>query len=136
MFSFDPNTGKFVSATTDFRFRGHNDFGLDLVGRYDPTRKKFGSINSYLNLPIGKLFRVIVILQYNGFLNRFESRNLEIIHDLHCMEAVFTYIDNPFGFRNDRQFYFQLRIKALPQASKFGTGQFGQALDTGVGEIF
>jgi hypothetical protein len=79
---------------------------------------------------------VIAILQYNGFLNRFESRNLEVIRDLHCMEAVFTYIDNPFGFRNDKQFYFQLRIKALPQARGIGTGQFGQALDTGVGEIF
>src|SRR5262249_16446228 len=26
LFSFDPNTGKFVSATADLRFRGHNDF--------------------------------------------------------------------------------------------------------------
>jgi hypothetical protein len=136
LLSFDPNTGKFVSATADLRFRGRNEFAWDIVGRYDPRTHKFGQINSYINLPIGKLWRVIGLVQYNGYLNRFESRNIQIIHDLHCMEASITYIDNPFGFRNDKQIFFNLRIKAFPLFQRFGVGQFGQAIDTSVGEIY
>jgi hypothetical protein len=136
LMTFDPNTGKFVSATADLRFRGHNDFSFDMVGRFDPQRHKFGQINSFFNLPIGKLWRVIGLFQYNGYLSKFESRNLQIIRDLHCMEASITYVDNPFGFRNDKQIFFQLRIKAFPVFQKFGVGQFGQAIDTSVGDIY
>jgi len=136
LLSFDPNTGKFVSATTDLRFRGRNDFALDIVGRYDPRVHKFGSLNAYLNLPIGSLWRVIALVQYNGYLSRFESRNLQITRSWDCLEASFTYIDNPFGFRNDKQVFFNLRIKAFPFFQQFGVGQFGQAIGTSVGDSF
>ena len=85
---------------------------------------------------MGRLWRVMALAQYNGYLNRFESRSFQIIRDLHCLEATLTYIDNPFGFRKDQQFFFQLKIKGLPIFNRIGTGQFGQALDTGVGEVF
>lgn len=136
LYSFDPNTGKFVSATADLRFRGHNDFALDLVGRYDPRQGKFGQINSYLNLPIGRLWRVIALMQYNGYLNRFESRNLQILREWDCLEASLTYIDNPYGFRNDKQIFFSLRIKAFPFFQRFGVGQFGQSIDTSIGDSY
>ncbi len=136
LLSFDPNSGKFISATTDLRFRGRNDFSLDLVGRYDPRVHKFGQINSYLNLPIGSLWRVIALVQYNGYLSRFESRNLQITRSWDCLEASLVYIDNPFGFRNDKQVFFNIRIKAFPFFQRFGVGQFGQAIDTGVGDTF
>jgi hypothetical protein len=136
LMTFDPNTGKFVSSTVDLRFRGPNETAIDLVGRFDPQRHKFGQINSYLNIPIARVWRVIALFQYNGYLGRFESRNLQIVRDLHCMEASLTYIDNPFGFRNDRQVFFSLRIKGLPFYQRFGVGQFGQAIDTSVGEIY
>jgi len=134
--SFDPNTGKVLSVTSDLRFRGSSDFAFDLVTRYDPQRHRFGNFNGYFNLPIGNLWRIIGLFQYNGYLNRFESRNLQIVRDLHCLEASLTYIDNPFGFRSDRQIFFTLRIKAFPVFQRFGTGQFGQAIDTSVGEVF
>lgn len=133
LLSFDPNNGRVQSIISDFRFRGRSDFSLDMVARYDPQRHKFGNVNSYINLPVGNLWRVIALVQYNGYLNRFESRNLQIVRDLHCLEASLTYMDNPFGFRNDRQIFFQLRIKAIPIFQRFGTGQFGQALDTSIG---
>lgn len=136
LISFDPNTGKLLSVTTDLRFRGHNDFALDLVTRYDPRQRKLGNLNGYFNIPIGNLWRVIALFQYNGFLNRFESRNLQIIRDFHCMEASLTYMENPFGFRSDRQIFFQLRIKAFPIFQRFGVGQFGQVIDTSVGEVY
>jgi hypothetical protein len=136
LYSFDPNTGKFTSATGDLRFRGHNDFALNLVSRYDPQRHKFGAVNGFFNVPIGSAWRIIGLFQYNGYLNRFESRSLQITRDLHCLEASLTYIDNPFGFRTDRQIFFQLRIKAFPTYQRTGIGQFGQSLDTGVGGIY
>lgn len=136
LLSFDPNTGQFVSATTDLRFRGHNDFAFDLVGRYDPRVHKFGSINSYLNLPIGREWRLIALVQYNGYLSRFESRNLQITRSWDCLEASLIYIDNPFGFRNDKQIFFNLRIKAFPFFQQFGVGQFGQAIGTSVGDVY
>lgn len=136
LLTFDPNTSRFVSSVADLRLRGHNDTAFDLVGRFDPQRHKFGQINGYFNFTIAREWRLIALFQYNGYLNRFESRNLQIIKDLHCMEASLTYIDNPFGFRNDRQIFFSLRIKALPFFQRFGVGQFGQAIDTSVGEIY
>ncbi|MEP6755686.1 MAG: hypothetical protein ABJA67_09310 [Chthonomonadales bacterium] len=134
--TFDPNTGKVISSTIDLRLRGHNDFSFDTVGKYDPQRHKFGQISNYLNLPIGRDWRIIGLFQYNGYLSRFESRSIQVTKDLHCLEAVFTYIDNPFGFRSDKQVYFTLRIKGLPQYQAMGVGQFGQAIDTSLGGDF
>jgi len=136
LITFDPNTGKLLFVTTDLRLRGHNEFALDLVARYDPRQRKVGNLNGYFNLPIGNLWRVIALFQYNGFLNRFESRNLQIIRDFHCLEASLTYMENPFGFRSDRQIFFQLRIKAFPIFQRFGIGQFGQVIDTSIGEAY
>ncbi len=136
LLSFDPNTGRFLSTTSDLRIRGSNDLALDVVARYDPRRSKIGQANAYASIPIGRLWRVNALVQYNGYLNRFESRNLQIIRDLHCLEAALTYSDNPFGYRAERQIYFQLRIKALPLFQRFGAGPFGQALDTSIGERF
>jgi hypothetical protein len=45
-------------------------------------------------------------------------------------------MENPFGFRSDRQIFFQLRIKAFPIFQRFGIGQFGQVIDTSIGEAY
>jgi hypothetical protein len=133
LFSFDPNVGRLQSVTSDLRLRGAGEFALDLVSRYDPQRHTLGQLNGHLVLPVGKAWRVEALMQYNGYLSRFESRNLQIVRDMHCLEASLTYSENPFGYRPDRQIYFQLTIKALPTFRRFGVGGFGQALDTGVG---
>ncbi len=136
LFSFDPNDGKLTSITSDLRLRGTGNFALDLVTKYDPQRHRAGQINGYLSLPIGRVWRVESLMQYNGYLGRFESRNLQVVRDFHCLEASFTYSENPFGYRADRQIYFQLSIKGLPMFRKYGVGPFGQALDTSVGETY
>jgi len=135
LINFDPNTGKLTSVVSDWRFRGSGDLAVDLVARYDPARRRFGNLNGYFDLPVGGVWRVAGLFQYNGYLGRFESRNLQVVRDFHCLEASLTYTENPYGFRNDRQVFFQLRIKALPVFQRFGVGQFGQAIDTGVGGL-
>lgn len=134
--TYDPNQGELVSITSDLRIRGTREFAFDLISRYDPRTHRFGQINAYLNMQALPKWRVVALLQYNGYLNRFESRNLQIIHDMHCMEASLTYIDNPYGWRADRQIMVQIRIKAFPAFQQFGTGLYGQALDTSVAERF
>ena len=134
--SFDPNRGKMIALTNDLRLRGRSDFSLDMVSRYDPQRSRLGAVNAQFNVPIGNVWRVLGIVQFNGYLNRFESRSFQLIRDFHCLEASLTYIENPYGFRSDRQILFQLRIKAIPLFQGFGVGQFGQALDTGLGAIY
>lgn len=134
--SYNPNTGEFTSATADVRLRGPAKSALDMVARYDPRRHQFGQLNAYVDTQVGREWRVTALAQYNGYLRRFESRNLQLVRDLHCMEASLTYMESPFGYRAERQIYFQLRIKALPSFQRFGVGGFGQALDTGMGETY
>ncbi|MCC6728827.1 MAG: hypothetical protein IT208_05760 [Chthonomonadales bacterium] len=135
LFTFDPNGGRFLAVTNDLRLRGRQDFALDVVTRYDPRRHRFAQVNGYLDLPIGRLWRVMALMQYNGYLNRFESRHLRIVRDLHCLEAALTYIDSPFGYQSQRQIYFELRIKALPVLQRFTTGAFGQSVGPSIGGI-
>ena len=45
-------------------------------------------------------------------------------------------IQNPNSFRSDKQFYFALRIKALPSTRRFYRGPAGEALGVGVGDIY
>jgi hypothetical protein len=40
------------------------------------------------------------------------------------------------GFYNNRGVYFNVRIKAFPMLDDFGVGNFGQALDTSVGQVY
>ncbi len=125
--SYDPNRGRFTSLLTDLLWR----FGasqLTLSARYDPQRHRWGSVFARLDaLQWGRL-RISSILQYNGYLNRFEGRHLLLTYDLHCAELEIRYIDNPFGFRRDRSLLILVRLKALPSFSRFGYGQFGQPL--------
>jgi hypothetical protein len=133
LFTFNPNNGQFTSVTNDLRLRGGSDLAVDIVSRYDPRSHRFGQVNAYMNLPVLPAWRAVVLTQYNGYLNRFETRNFQIIHDMHCLEASLTFIDNPYGWRAERQIMFQIRIKAFPVFQQFGTGLYGQALDTSVG---
>lgn len=109
-------------------------FSMNLNGVYDPLRHRWASANLWLDTQVFRTpLRVQTVLTYNGYVNRFESRQLLLTWDLHCWELSAGYIDNPLGFRTDREVVFRLRIKAFPEAQRFGVGQFGQALETGGG---
>lgn len=131
---YDPNESKFTSLLTDLFWR-FGDSSLALNARYDPRRARWGSVNTRIDaLKWGKM-RFSTILQYNGYLNRFEGRHFLLTYDLHCAELEMRYIDNPFGFRHDREFMVYIRLKAFPPFSRFGYGQSGELLGGG-GESF
>ncbi len=125
--SYDPNRGRFTSLLTDLLWQ-FGDSRLALSARYDPQRHRWGNIFARLDALQWGRVRISSILQYNGYLNRFEGRHLLLTYDLHCAELEIRYIDNPFGFRRDRSLLIFVRLKALPSISRFGYGQFGQPL--------
>jgi LPS-assembly protein len=125
--TYDLNRGRFTSLLSDLLWR-FGDSRLVLSARYDPQRSRWGSVYARLDALKWGRVRLSSILQYNGYLNRFEGRHLLLTYDLHCAELEVRYLDNPFGFRQDRGVQVFLRLKALPSLSRFGYGQFGQPL--------
>lgn len=125
--TYDLHRGRFTSLLTDL-FWQFGDSRLALSARYDPQRHRWGSVYARLDTLKWGRVRLSSILQYNGYLNRFEGRHLSLTYDLHCAELEVRFIDNPFGFRRDRSLLVFLRLKALPSISRFGYGQLGQPL--------
>jgi len=127
--SYDPNRARWRSVQTDLQWR-FGDSRLALAARYDPQRARWGSVFLRVDALKWGRSRISVLTQYNGYLNRFESRQALWVYDLHCAELEMRYIDNPFGFRRDTGLQVFLRLKALPSLSRFGFGQFGQPVGT------
>ncbi len=134
--TFDPNSGKWFAVTNSLKLRGAKDFALDLVSRYDPASGRFSQVNSQMDIPIGKSWRVAGILRYNGLNGKFESKSFQITHTWDCLEANLTYTDTPFAYQNTQQFYLSVRITAFPFMRQMGRGAAGDALGTGLGEIY
>lgn len=109
---------------------------LYAAGTYDARLDKWGNVGIFLDgLKWGRL-NFSALLQYNGFLNRFDSQQYAFTYDMHCTEAVLQVIENNSGFRPGREILFFVRIKALPFDSSFGLGRQGQPLGIGGGRSF
>jgi hypothetical protein len=136
--NWDPNTGRFVALSDIIRIRGKRDTdpAVDFLMRYDPTVHKFSQINSQLDLPIAHTWRFSLLLRYDGELNTFDSENFELKKEWDCMEAALTYSENPLGFQNERQWFFTIRLKALPFNRGFGSGPSGEAIGAGIGDLY
>lgn len=122
--TYDPNRERFVSIQSDLRWR-FGDSQLTVATRYDAQRARWGRLFVRADAIKWGRSRISAILQYNGYLNRVESRQLLWVYDLHCAELEIRYIDNPFSFRSDTGIQLFLRLKAFPSFSRYGTGTFG-----------
>ena len=131
---YDLNRHQWRSLINQFRVRLPDDFRLDLGTRYSIERSKFDSIKVQLDSPIGTKWHIRANSGYNGFTKNFDYRNVQLVRDLHCWELALVWVDQR-GFWNERGLRLNLRIKAFPLFDSFGVGQFGQALDTSVGEV-
>jgi hypothetical protein len=133
--SYDPTSALWSST----RIRVNWDAGATKIrteARYDGRRQVWGNLNFRLEgFKWGRL-KTSLLLLYNGYLKQFETRQVHLIYDLHCVEAILAYRDTPIGFRSGRDIQFMIRIKALPFSSDFGLGPSGQALDTSTGVDF
>ncbi len=137
--TYDPNTGKLFSITNRTAIRSNSDFAIDLITRIDPQqkgiRRKFSQINLQFQSPVGRTWKLYGLLRYNGATSKFESINVQAVHEWDCLEASVTYTENPFAFRSDRQIFLTLRIKGLPFSRSFARGPAGETLGVGLGEF-
>ncbi|HVK02977.1 MAG TPA: hypothetical protein VM490_05855 [Armatimonadaceae bacterium] len=135
--SYNINSDRLIDLTNRSRVRAPGGFSLDTSVRYNPDTRKFSQINGALETPLPKDFYLLLLAGYNGTSNRFDYRQIALTKSLHDYEVTFGYIDQPFGgYRAERGFTFSVRLKAFPAAMQNTTGQFGTALDTGLGEVF
>lgn len=117
-----------------FRFEGATRIlggGVSFNAQYDGFRRRFGPTNLFLEgLTFGKL-KISAILNYNGYRERFDSRQYALTYDLHCSEAILVVSENLVGFRAGTEVGFFIRIKGLPFETPFGIGRRGQAIGGG-----
>lgn len=140
--SYDLNRNTLLDVTNALRVRGGSGLALDLSSRYAAPQHKFSNIAGNLNLPLfydpteDAGYRLRAIGGFNGFTNRFEYKGLALTRSWHDWEATLIYQDTPQGLRPGSTFTFNFRLKAFPAFEPFATGQFGQSLDTGLGDVY
>lgn len=140
--SYDLNTNRLLDLTNTLRLRGTNDLSLDASGRFSPTLHRYTTINGSLSLPFLRDpnpreesgYRLRAIGGYNGITSRFDYKGLALTRSWHDYELSAIYQDVPNGLRPGSTFTLNFRLKAFPAYEPFATGQYGQALDTGIGE--
>lgn len=107
-----------------------------LGARYDAINQRWANLNAFIEgVEIGKT-RIGAVFNYNGFTNRFDSQQYNVVYDLHCFEAILTVSDFGTGFRAGQEIGFFVRLKAIPFDTNFGRGRRGQALGSGTGRDF
>ena len=132
---YDFNRSQWRQVINQLRIRSKDTFKLDIGTRYDPLSSKLATVRGLLDTRLGSKNHVQAIAGWNGFTNTFDYRGLSITRDLHCWEASLTFVDQG-GFYTNKGIYFNIRIKAFPLLDNFGMGNFGQALDTSVGQVY
>lgn len=132
---YDFNRAQWRQVINQLRVRHGDSFKLDLGSRYDPTRGKLATVAGSLDTPLGAKNRIQAVAGWNGMTGAFDYRSIRVTRDLHCWEASLTYVDQG-GFYMNQGIYLNLRIKAFPLLDDFGVGNFGQALDTSVGQVY
>ncbi len=132
---YDPGLEAWSNIRVDLTYKP-GATTLAIGSRFDGIRHTWTSINIALtNLKIGRT-QFSSNLAYNGYTERFDTQQYNVIYDLHCAEAVFTLTDQNYGFRPGRQIEFFIRLKALPFDGNFGLGTRGQPITTNTGRDF
>ena len=138
--SYDLNNSRLQDLTNALTIKGGDQLAFDLSGRYDPVLKRYTTITGDANFPFFRDltedagYRVRAIAGYNGITSRFDYKGLELTRSWHDYEFNLIYQDTPEGLRPGSMFTLNFRLKAFPAYEPFATGQYGQALDTGIGQ--
>ena len=132
---YDLNRGRWRTLTSQVRLLNPDSLGLILGARYDLEAGKVGLARGRIDWHIGPKWRIEGITSWNGSLKKFDYQSYRLTRDLHCWEASLGF-NNETGFRTDRGFSLEFRIKAFAAADRFGIGQFGQAVDTSMGDYY
>ncbi len=132
---YDFNNSQWRQVINQVRIRAGKEFKLDIGSRYNPLTSELAVIKGALETPVGDKLHVQALAGWDGTTNSFDYRSIKITRDLHCWEASVIFVDQG-GFYHNQGIYFNMRIKAFPYLDNFGMGNFGQALDTSVGQVY
>lgn len=132
--AYDLNRSRQRDIISDFRWRKGN-FWLDLGTRYNPTTGRFSTIRWHWITPLTRTWSIESMGGYNGFRREFDYRILRLIKDHHDWRWSISFVEQR-GFRVERGIRLSFHLKAFPVFEEISTGQFGQRLDTAVGDIF
>ena len=138
--SYDLNNSRLQDLTNALTIQGGDALAFDFSGRYDPVLKRYTTLNGDINLPFFRDrredagYRVRAIGGYNGITSKFDYKGLELTRSWHDYELSIIYQDTPEGLLPGSSFTLNFRLKAFPAYEPFATGQYGQALDTGIGQ--
>lgn len=132
---YDLNRSEWRTLINQLRVRAGERMRLDVGTRYDTIRKHLAACRVVLDTGLDRLTRLQAVGSYNGFTKEFDYSSVMLTRDLHCWEASLVYTRQT-GFYESQGISLNLRIKAFPYFRDFGAGQFGQALDTSVGQVY
>lgn len=130
--TYDPYQRGWSNIRFDIGYRPGATY-LSLGVQYDGIRKTLGNMNLFVDgLKWGRL-KTSAILDYNGYLRKFNATHFAFTYDLHCADLIVQVLDNQTGFRPGTQVSVFLRLKAFPFTTPFGIGTRGQAVGGGSG---
>jgi hypothetical protein len=132
---YDVNRSQWRTLINQIRVRARDRFRMDIGTRYDTIREQLAQARVVLDSALGPKMRLQAVSDYNGFTKQFDYSSVMLTRDLHCWEASLVYTRQT-GFFESQGVTFNLRIKAFPFFREFGAGQFGQALDPSVGQVY
>ena len=132
---YDLNQSRWRNLIGQIRLLRGDRLALDLGARYDLQTGQIGLARGRFDLPIGKLWRIEGITSWNGITKQFDYQAFRLTRDLHCWEASIVYSQEP-GVLNSSGISLELKIKAFPTQDRFGIGQYGQSIDTSMGEYY
>jgi len=131
---YNLNNSLWKTLTFQYQLNMPKRVSIDLGSQYDTQRHSLLTRGRF-DWRINELWRIEGITSWNGDIKKFDYRAFRLTRDLHCMEAMITYTDES-GFNVNRGFSFDLRIKALPFLDRFGINQYGQRIDTTMGQYY
>ena len=135
LYTYDTYQQAFSQLRFDFSSIGR-EARLNLNAQYDGIQHTWSTVNGSVDgIRVGRT-KIAALFSYNGYLNKFESRQFAFTYDLHCAEAVLAIQENDTGFRPGRQVFLLIRLKALPFELPFGVGTRGQGVGVGNGTSF
>jgi LPS-assembly protein len=127
--NYDTYQQAWSNVKLDLAYR-HNESFIAFGAQYNGISHVWSSANLYLQNFVAGRTKWSALLSYNGYTEEFDSMQLNMIYDLHCAEAIFSFTQSNTGFRAGTQFGIFIRIKALPFDIPFGFGTQGQPLST------
>jgi hypothetical protein len=131
---YNLNTGRWQTLLLQYQIAAPKHFSMDIGNQYDTQRHSLLTRGRF-DWQINNLWRIEAISSWNGDLNTFDYRAFRLTRDLHCLEASITYV-NETGITVNKGFNFDVRIKALPFLDRFGINQYGQQIDTSMGQYY